>query len=143
MNNKSELILRQVYQLFDLSKREWHQMRAENGVTLLGMPLVKALPAIEANPGVKPSELATVLNIRPQSITGLIDKLVAEGFVERRLDTKDRRAFRLFITKAGQEAKEKANESLKTAADSFFIPLDETEKEHLLRLLQKVIDHHV
>ena len=48
--------------------------------------------------GAKQSELAEVLDLAPISLARLIDKLCDLGLVERRDDTADRRANRLYLT---------------------------------------------
>lgn len=52
--------------------------------------------------GLKQSELAELLDIQPISLTRLLDRLCANGLIERRADPEDRRANRLFLTPAAQ-----------------------------------------
>ena len=60
------------------------------------------LAALERGENVKQSELADILEIRPITLTRLVDRLCANGLVERRADPDDRRAKRLFLTPAGK-----------------------------------------
>jgi MarR family transcriptional regulator, transcriptional regulator for hemolysin len=48
-------------------------------------------------------DLADILELQPISLVRLLDRLVEHGFVERRPDPKDRRANRLFLTRAGRQ----------------------------------------
>ena len=48
------------------------------------------------------AELGTRLVIDSATTTGVIDRLEASGFVERRADDQDRRVQRLFLTKRGR-----------------------------------------
>ena len=51
--------------------------------------------------GMKQTALADDLDLTRVAIGGLLDRLEAGGFVERRADAKDGRARRVFLTKAG------------------------------------------
>lgn len=50
--------------------------------------------------GLKQSELAEILDLQPITLTRLLDRLSANGLIERRPDPEDRRANRLFLTPA-------------------------------------------
>src|SRR3954465_231773 len=53
---------------------------------------------LEQSEGLKQSELAEVLDLQPITLTRLVDRLCANGMVERRPDPTDRRAKRLHLT---------------------------------------------
>ncbi|RDI98450.1 MarR family transcriptional regulator [Dyella solisilvae] len=48
--------------------------------------------------GLRQTELAELLEMEPIAVGRVIDRLQAAGFVERRPDPKDRRAWRLYVT---------------------------------------------
>ena len=48
--------------------------------------------------GLRQNELAEFLEMEPIAVGRVIDRLQAAGFVERRPDPKDRRAWRLYVT---------------------------------------------
>ena len=48
--------------------------------------------------GLRQAELAEFLEMEPIAVGRVIDRLQAAGFVERRPDPKDRRAWRLYVT---------------------------------------------
>jgi MarR family transcriptional regulator for hemolysin len=53
--------------------------------------------------GLSQVDLAEVLELQPISLVRLLDRLVDHGLLERRPDPRDRRANRLFLTKAGRQ----------------------------------------
>ena len=53
--------------------------------------------------GLSQVDLADVLELQPISLVRLLDRLVEQGLVERRSDPRDRRANRLFLTRAGRQ----------------------------------------
>lgn len=57
---------------------------------------------LEFNEGLKQSELAEMLDLQPITLTRLVDRLAANGLIERRADPDDRRAKRLFLTDAAR-----------------------------------------
>ena len=62
----------------------------------------RALAFLGRNEGINQTGLADLLEVRPITMARLIDRLEADGWVERRRDPDDRRAIRLYLTpKAG------------------------------------------
>jgi MarR family transcriptional regulator for hemolysin len=62
----------------------------------------RALAHLARDEGLNQSALAERLEIQPITLTRLIDRMEAAGWVERRPDPTDRRAVRLFLTAQAQ-----------------------------------------
>lgn len=60
------------------------------------------LVRLEHAEGLKQSELAESLDLQPITLTRLVDRLCANGLIERRPDPNDRRAKRLYLTAAAR-----------------------------------------
>jgi len=60
------------------------------------------LARLERFEGLKQSELADMLDLQPITVTRLLDRLCANGLIERRPDPNDRRAKRLYLTAAAK-----------------------------------------
>ena len=58
----------------------------------------RALKRISYSEGMRQAELAEQLELEPIAIGRVIDRLEKAGFVERRADPTDRRAWRLYLT---------------------------------------------
>jgi MarR family transcriptional regulator for hemolysin len=58
----------------------------------------RALKRISYSEGLRQAELAEQLELEPIAIGRVIDRLENAGFVERRADPTDRRAWRLYLT---------------------------------------------
>jgi MarR family transcriptional regulator for hemolysin len=56
------------------------------------------LARLEYAEGLKQSELAELLDLQTITLTRLVDRLCANGLIERRADPSDRRAKRLYLT---------------------------------------------
>ena len=97
-----------------------------------------AVTAIHSNPGIPHGALTEALAAHGPNITKLVDKLVRDGWVERRSLPSDRRTTGHFLTQIGQtkaEALVKAGLAHDISATS---PLSATERRTLLRLLTKL-----
>lgn len=78
---------------FDQRAREHGMTRAQWAV----------LARLERQEGATQAELAEILEIQPISLVRLIDRLCAQGLVERRGDPKDRRVNLLHLTDGGRD----------------------------------------
>lgn len=75
-------------------------LRAKFETTL---PRFDVFAALERHPnGLKMSELSSILRVSNGNITGLIDRLVNDGYAERRAVPGDRRASKVGLTHAGK-----------------------------------------
>jgi MarR family transcriptional regulator, organic hydroperoxide resistance regulator len=82
------------HELERVSKR----MEATLGLTI---PQRMSLLLIGRNPGILSSELAKVLHLHRGTLSGIIQRLEASGYVRRTSDPNDRRRVGLTLTEAG------------------------------------------
>ncbi len=75
------------------------QKAARHGITRAQWAVLAKLHKEE---GLQQAKLAKLLDIQPITLTRLVDKLCANGLVERRADANDRRANRLHLTPAAR-----------------------------------------
>lgn len=75
------------------------QVWEERGLTL---PQLRVLFYVRAHPGTTTNALATTLGLTTATISGLVDKLVRAGLIERRQNADDRRVIPLWLTPEGQ-----------------------------------------
>jgi DNA-binding MarR family transcriptional regulator len=88
---------------------------------------------------VKPSALATILFQETQSITGILNRIEAHGWVARTPDPDDRRAVGLTLTAAGRKVTEQIVTIGKELYDDLFGPaLNKAERRQLEAALRKV-----
>lgn len=73
---------------------------ADQRARQLGMTRAQwaVLARLEYNEGLKQAELAEMLDLQPITLTRLVDRLCANGLIERRPDPDDRRVKRLYLT---------------------------------------------
>src|SRR5262245_44151548 len=69
----------------------------------LTMSQLKILFALRLHGGVGGQELAHLMGVSPATMTGIVDRLVAAGYVTRREDPHDRRVRRIELSPGGEE----------------------------------------
>jgi DNA-binding MarR family transcriptional regulator len=69
----------------------------------LTMSQLKILFALRLNGGSGVQDLAHLMGVSPATMTGIVDRLVAAGYVTRREDPHDRRVRRIELSPGGDE----------------------------------------
>src|SRR5690242_2948192 len=85
--------------------------------------------------GLKQSELAELLDLQPISLTRLLDRLAANGLIERKPDPNDRRANRLYLTPA---ARPLLHQLSKLGADLMETVLEGIDRQTVERMLHEL-----
>lgn len=93
----------------------------------------RVLAALQMHSPIPTRELAYLLDIRQQSLNELLQKLQADGLVERRPSPTDRRVMLVHLTEAGRDAK------LGDEAADYLSSLTDEDVVSLTALLDKVI----
>lgn len=93
----------------------------------------QVLGQIAMNEGINQKGLAERLELQNMTLTRLLDKLQEAGFVERRADPNDRRAWRLFLTDAAEPILDEMWIVAEEIRDEALAGLTETEREALIR----------
>jgi DNA-binding MarR family transcriptional regulator len=86
----------------------------------LSVPQCDVLTTLTEREGVSQQELAARLYVTKGNISGLIDRLVASGLVERRTLAGDRRSHAIHLTPAGRDLARRGIEMQKAFVDQTF-----------------------
>ncbi|HET9717121.1 MAG TPA: MarR family transcriptional regulator [Pseudolabrys sp.] len=90
---------------------------------------------IHRHEGLKQSELADVLDLQPITLTRLLDRLAANGLIERRADANDRRANRLYLKPAAKPLLDRLGE---LGADMMETVLHGISSQSIERMLKEL-----
>ena len=105
MRNKAAAVRhhRLIYLLSVAQRRlqRWMAAQAENEVTPAQAGLLFILGKQD---GILMGEAGAALDLGPAGISGLVDRTAAAGLVERRADSEDGRAWRVWVTSKGRTA---------------------------------------
>jgi DNA-binding MarR family transcriptional regulator len=97
-----------------------------------------ALVVIGYGTGPSNDTLRRILGLSHPGAVRLVDRLVADGLVERRVG-EDRRAVALYLTRRGKARREGLLKGRLAAIRPLLAPLTETEQESLANLLHKML----
>src|SRR6478735_3561841 len=110
--------------------------RLEQRARAAGIGLSRAQWQVLANiarcEGVNQAGLAGILDIEPITLVRLLDRLEGMGFVERRLDPRDRRQRNLFLTDSAWPELERVRELGAAVREEALAGLDESSRQRLL-----------
>jgi DNA-binding MarR family transcriptional regulator len=102
----------------------------------LTMPQLKALFLAHAPGGASHSEIARALGVGVSTVTGIVDRLVEHGLVQRQTDPADRRLSRVVVTPAGTELIDQLWASRREQLDKLLDKLTPDERSTLVNALQ-------
>ena len=97
--DRSENLTKRLVFLGKELREAFHAMLAEHGATI---PTWAVLNTAHGNPGLSQVNLAAQIGIEGPTVARHLDRLCAEGLVERRRDPSDRRVVRISLTDAGE-----------------------------------------
>ena len=80
------------------------RQRFDERVEQMGVTRAKwvLIAAVARDPGTTQREIAAKLEVSDVTAGRMIDRVSADGLIERRADPQDRRAYRIFLTTAAQ-----------------------------------------
>ena len=110
--------------------------RLEQRARAAGIGLSRAqwqvLAYIARSEGINQAGLAGILDIEPMTLVRLLDRLEGMGFVERRLDPRDRRQRNLFLTEQAWPELERVRALGAEVREEALAGLDEPSRRRLL-----------
>ncbi|MDR2214194.1 MAG: MarR family transcriptional regulator [Pseudomonadales bacterium] len=112
---------------------EFDRRASELGLTRAQWQVLASLLRFD---GMQQKDLAELMDITPITLTGLLDRLERDGWVERRADPVDRRAKRVYL----MDKVEPVTKSIRKIGDEIrqqtLSGLSEAQQTHLMRTLQ-------
>jgi len=86
------------------------------------------------------TDLARSMNVTTAAMTGIVDRLVRDGYVMRTNDAKDRRVIKIKPTAKGARVTRSAIEHKKTIFRRMFGAISQDDREEYLRILTIIRD---
>ncbi|MDC8787258.1 MarR family winged helix-turn-helix transcriptional regulator [Roseateles koreensis] len=137
---KAEEVLESVHSVMHLFRaRQFRALR--DGSTDLTHMDVKVLGFFARHPGATPSDLVVKTGRDKAQIARLISGLRAKGLLDAQPDPSDRRALRLLLTPAGQEAHKAVRAEGRQLSAQAVAGLSEDDCERLLGLMKQIKDN--
>ena len=88
------------------------------------------------------SEISKILRVTSPTVTQILKKLEANGFVERHADDIDRRVVRITLTDKGQDVVHQAKEEFRASINGLIEYLGEEQSNQLADLLSRVSHYY-
>lgn len=104
----------------------------------LTLPQCKALTYLARNEGVSQKRLAELIEIDPMSLVRILDRMEADGWVERHADPQDRRARCLVVTDRARPIIDLIWQIVAETRAEALTGLADEERARLLELLERV-----
>ena len=98
----------------------------------------RLLALLREHEGISQRELADRLGIRAPSASELIERLAADGLVEKRLNVADRRVWQVFLTEKGMRLADVVGRNRRMEADALLAAFSPEERAQLAALLEKL-----
>ena len=104
--------------------------------------LFAVLVLIEANPGLKQSELARAVHLDRSTVVSIVDNLERRRLVERRAAANDRRSNALSLTATGAALLRRLKQRVARHEKRLARALDPRERDTLVVLLGRIFPEH-
>ncbi len=98
-----------------------------------------ALQVVGNQPGIDQRTLARTIALDASTTGGVVDRLEARGWMERRQSPEDRRARQLFLTPEGMQGLADTIPAMLRAQEQILAPLTERQRSEFMRLLQVLV----
>jgi DNA-binding MarR family transcriptional regulator len=86
------------------------------------------------------TELAKFMKVTTAAMTGIVDRLVRDGYVSRHYEPKDRRIIKIRLTPKGDKLVNKANQERRQMLLNVFGKISGQDRRDYLRILTRIKD---
>jgi DNA-binding MarR family transcriptional regulator len=124
-----------IYDVAQLMRRQADKRARTHGMTRAQWAV---LTRLEREPGITQSRLAALTDVEPITIGRLVDRLEANGLIERRPDPNDRRVWRLRLTAKGAPILKRIAAFRRELHQEMSQGLDPDELDSLVASLQRM-----
>ena len=94
--------------------------------------------ALSQADGQTPGQLASKLGVRPPTITKTINRLQAQGVLDKRASEEDARQAHIFLTERGRDAIRAIEKSVRKTEKQAFKGFDKKEQKALSKFLSRI-----
>ncbi len=115
----------------------------KTSVRIMGFPInmsqLKVMSAFREGKQLTMGDLCKIANVKMPTMTEMVDKLEAEGFLKRKRDTKDRRVVKVIITAKGGKIHKELLNRRDDEIENLYGNLSTTDRDKLTRALRTVL----
>ena len=122
----------------DVSRRYTRRFEERAQRLALTLPQCRALIHLQSNEGVSQKRLAELADVDPMTLVRILDRMEADGWVQRRFDPADRRAHTLWLTAEAAPVLEQIWQLIIETRAEMLQGLSSEERTVLVTLLERV-----
>lgn len=115
---------------------EFYKEYEQEGFTSRQIEYIDVIDRLE-NPNL--GEIAKALNLSKPSVTAIVEKLTAKGYLKKFQSDEDRRSFHVHLSEKGKKLAQLHNETHKRIAELFEKNMDSKDLKTLVTLLNKFV----
>jgi DNA-binding MarR family transcriptional regulator len=127
--------------LKDLNRLHVQRFEQRAGTLGLTLPQCKTLIYLANNEGISQVQLAELTDIESMSLVRILDRMQADGWLERRNDPADRRANQLFLKAKGRRLLEDIWGLVDLTRQEAFAGIPKRQIELMIAVLERVRDN--
>src|SRR3954451_3027757 len=127
----------------EVSRRYVNRFEVRAAEIPLNLAQAKALVRLEKNEGVSQARLAELAEVDPMTMVRIIDRMEAEGLLERRSDPADRRARCLYLTAKARPILGEIWRLSDEIRAEIFAGVSQAEREQFMTVLQRLYDNQL
>lgn len=117
-----------------------HKMNDEIYKGKITLPQVLILDLLNRCGPSKMTALAREMKVTTAASTGIVQRLVLSGYVQREFDQKDRRIIKIKLSAKGQELLKRLNQQRRGIISKIFGQISEHDRSEYLRILLQVTE---
>ena len=107
-------------------------------MTLKARGFGSILDVLTRRDGMTQAEIASMLDMRQQSVSEALEKLEQNGYIRREQSPENRRKVLIYVTEEGRAMQKELKARREQMADAYFSCLSEQEKDALYIILSKL-----
>ncbi|ABA90239.1 winged helix-turn-helix transcriptional regulator, MarR family [Syntrophotalea carbinolica DSM 2380] len=109
------------------------------GAREINLTQFQYINAINHAEDLTPTSLAKTLKLSKPAVTGILNKLVEQGYVTKSQSQSDRRVYNIHLTKAGKQVADAYEEACREYIDGMAQALTASELDQLVILMEKAL----
>lgn len=115
-----------------------HRMHNDIYKGKITLPQILILDLLSRQGASKMTDLAREMKVTTAASTGIVQRLVLLGYVQREFDQNDRRIIRIKLSSKGEELLKKLNQQRRELITKIFGQISEHDRSEYLRILMQV-----
>jgi MarR family transcriptional regulator, transcriptional regulator for hemolysin len=127
--------------LREASRRYVQRFEVRASELSLNLPQCKALVRLEKNEGVSQARLAELAEVDAMTMVRILDRMEADGVLERRPDPEDRRARCLYLTAKAKPLLTQIWRLSDTTREEVFAGIGKNERDVFMSVLERLHDN--